>query len=81
MVNGVTAEPTTVLRVDGCKDNELPDAWAEYFRNLATPMDLNYDVDFYNHVSEQYSSISTIPLDELTPFTVEEVTRLGCRSN
>lgn len=76
--NGVTAEPTTVLRVDGCvyKDNELLDAWAEYFRNLATPVDLNYDPHFYNHVSEQYSSIIDIPLDEFTPFTVEEVTEV-----
>ena len=50
--NGVAA---AVLVYDECvyKDSELP---AAFFRNLATPVDHNYDSNFFNLINKQYSS-------------------------
>ena len=78
--NGVDAEPTLVLCVDGTiyKGDGLLHAWAKYFKTLATPLDSNFDLEFYEHISEQYSGIGDIPLDidDFTPFTIEEVTEV-----
>ena len=53
--NGTAAEYTFVLV---CVYNELPDALAAYFRNLATLVDHNYDSNFFNLINKQYSSIN-----------------------
>ena len=39
------------------KGDELPHAWAKYFKTLAAPLDSNFYPELYKHISEQYSRI------------------------
>ena len=73
--NGIASEPTSVLNVGGItyKGEELPDAWASNFEDLASPSDHNFNDTFQLHICEQYTLINELPLDDFSLFTDEEV--------
>ena len=74
-MNGYTAEPTSTLNVDGAhyEGKDLPEAWASYFANLATPCDNGYDSEFADYISGEFSNISSQPPADNIEFTPEEV--------
>ena len=71
--NGGAAEPTTVLKVGDSNSvgEEIPDAWASYFADLASPRD--HDPDFLISIEQQMTSISSLPLGQFQLFSEEEV--------
>lgn len=80
-LNGYTAEPTSTLNVDGAhyEGKDLPEAWASYFANLATPCDNGYDSEFADYNSGEFSNISSQPPADNIEFTPEEVKKkLSC---
>ena len=50
------------------------EAWANYFRNLASPSDRDFDDNFASGIKEQYRSLCNQSLDEFHCFT-EDVVR------
>ena len=52
----------------------IVEAWANYFRNLASPSDRDFDDNFASGIEEQYRSLCNQPLDEFHCFT-EDVVR------
>ena len=73
--NGGAAEPTTVLKVGESNSvgEEIPDAWARYFADLASPRDQGYDPDFLISIEQQMTSISSLPCGQFQLFSEDEV--------
>ena len=69
--NGTTSEPTSALSYGGrtYSKGEIPNAWADYFANLATPTSREAESTFYQTIKPQYCSLS----GESVTFTLEEV--------
>lgn len=73
--NGGPTEPTTVLTVGGStyKGSRIPEAWASYFADLASPYSQDYDPEFSLSIEQQFCAINSLPLDDFVLFTEEEV--------
>ena len=73
--NGTTSEPTSTLSYGGrtYSKGELPNAWADYFTNLATPTCHKGESTFYQTIMAQYCSLLRDPSDESVTFALEEV--------
>ena len=72
---GTVSEPTSILTVNShsFKDEELPNAWADYFRKLSSRSHDNRDDDFDRRINMEYSSILEEPYLPFECFTEEEV--------
>ena len=57
--NGATTEPTSTLSYGGhtYSKEELPNAWADYFADLATPTSHKAESTFYQSIMAQYCSM------------------------
>ena len=62
--HGGTAEPTTVLTVGGhsFEGNMIPEAWADYFADLASPPNLVHDPEFSRSIEQQFHAICSVNL-------------------
>ena len=74
-INGSADEPTTVLNMGGrCIDREeIVEAWANYYRDLASPSDHGFDDNFAAGTEELYSCLCNQPVDKFQHFTEEVV--------
>ena len=73
--HGGAAEPTTVLTVGGhsFEGNMIPEAWADYFADLASPPNLVHDPEFSRSIEQQFHAICSLPMGEFVLFSEEEV--------
>ena len=53
--------------------DDIPEAWARYFADLASPRDHGYDPDFLIAIEQQMANISSLPLGQFQLFFEEEV--------
>ena len=72
---GGALEPTTTLSLDGhsFSGDELPDAWASYFENLASLPTDDFGADHNQLISDQFAALAQDSCSEFVPFTVDEV--------
>ena len=73
--HGGAAEPTTVLTVGGhsFEGNMIPEAWADYFADLASPPNLDHDPEFSRSIEQQFHAICSLSMGEFVLFSEEEV--------
>ena len=73
--NGTTSESTSTHSYGGrtYSKGELPNAWADYFANLATPTSHQAESTFHQTIMAQYCSLLRDSSAETVTFTLEEV--------